>query len=362
MRRLTLDTLHERAALRGGRCLSTVYPNSGAKLLWQCSEGHRWEASSDNIKQGRWCPHCSRRAPLTLEAMQGIAAKRGGRCLSTAYVNSTTKLRWECSKGHQWEATPNNVRNGDRWCPTCFGSNPYTLADMQALASARQGECLSLSYTNVRAKLRWRCSKGHEWAASATSLLSRKSWCPHCAGQTKVGLSKLKALAAAKGGACLAETYLNNRVKCRWRCAFGHEWDARVSHVLAGHWCPYCQDQSGERSCREWLETHFLRPFPKVWPDWLRGSNGRKLQLDGYNDELRLAFEYQGAQHFQYVPWFHATRADFENQVRRDAEKIALCRSQGIDLVVISYQHRPVGAAIKKRLPARLLGVKQDND
>lgn len=40
----------------------------------------------------------------TLEEMRALAAARGGRCLSTEYVNTSTHLLWECANGHQWKA------------------------------------------------------------------------------------------------------------------------------------------------------------------------------------------------------------------------------------------------------------------
>jgi hypothetical protein len=43
---------------------------------------------------------------FTIKDMQGIAEARGGKCLSTEYVNSNTHLEWECSEGHHWETTP----------------------------------------------------------------------------------------------------------------------------------------------------------------------------------------------------------------------------------------------------------------
>jgi hypothetical protein len=54
---------------------------------------------------------------LTIKDMQCIAAKRGGKCLSDKYT-SNTKLLWECAEGHQWEALPSNIKKGT-WCPTC---------------------------------------------------------------------------------------------------------------------------------------------------------------------------------------------------------------------------------------------------
>jgi hypothetical protein len=38
-----------------------------------------------------------------------------------------------------------------------------TITDLQQIAAARNGVCLSPEYTNPEAKLKWRCEKGHVW-------------------------------------------------------------------------------------------------------------------------------------------------------------------------------------------------------
>lgn len=109
------------AAARGGRCLSESYRGVHAKLLWECSKGHRWEAVPPGIAKGSWCPQCAGNAKHTIEEMQGIAEQRGGKCLSDTYKNSQTKLVWQCSEGHQWEAMPMKVMHGT-WCMKCSHS------------------------------------------------------------------------------------------------------------------------------------------------------------------------------------------------------------------------------------------------
>ena len=56
---------------------------------------------------------------LIIEEMQAVAKERGGECLSREYVNSTTKLKWQCAEGHTWMATPGDVKNSGSWCPEC---------------------------------------------------------------------------------------------------------------------------------------------------------------------------------------------------------------------------------------------------
>jgi hypothetical protein len=50
--------------------------------------------------------------------MHQIAEERGGKCLSATYVDSTKDLEWECKEGHQWPATPSNIKAG-KWCKAC---------------------------------------------------------------------------------------------------------------------------------------------------------------------------------------------------------------------------------------------------
>lgn len=57
---------------------------------------------------------------LTIEDMHETAAKRGGEFLSPTYEGVKEKHWWGCEHGHQWKATPNNIRRG-KWCPYCYG-------------------------------------------------------------------------------------------------------------------------------------------------------------------------------------------------------------------------------------------------
>lgn len=121
MKKSNIQDMQALAQTRGGRCLSQVYQDSQYKLLWQCQKGHQWQAVPANITRGQWCPRCAGSLPLTLEDAQNVARDKGGKCLSTSYVNNNTPMLWQCELGHQWEATVNNVTHGTHptWCPEC---------------------------------------------------------------------------------------------------------------------------------------------------------------------------------------------------------------------------------------------------
>jgi hypothetical protein len=61
------------------------------------------------------------------------------------------------------------------------------------------------------------------------------------------------------------------------------------------------------------------------------------LELDCYNDQLRLAVEYNGAQHYKYIPYFHKNKEAFYNQKYRDELKRLRCKELGIVLIDIPY-------------------------
>jgi hypothetical protein len=85
------------------------------------------------------------------------------------------------------------------------------LAEMQEIANVRGGRCLSREYVNTMSKLRWQCAEGHEWTALPNNIKSHGSWCPVCAGVVRGSVNEMRELAASKGGKCLSDAYLDNK-------------------------------------------------------------------------------------------------------------------------------------------------------
>ena len=178
--RKTLDKMHLYAKSNGGRCLSTKYINSSTKLEWQCSKGHAWMATPQILIQKTWCLICSGSSKLTIADMKQWAEKRGGKCLSTKYINNHTKLKWQCSKGHTWMAQPQSIKNHRQWCPTCAGNIKLTIEAMHQIAKNRGGKCLSTKYVNNKTKLKFQCKKNHIWMTTPHQVSVKKRWCPSC--------------------------------------------------------------------------------------------------------------------------------------------------------------------------------------
>lgn len=100
------------------------------------------------------------------------------------------------------------------------------------------------------------------------------------------------------------------------------------------------KESKGETECRRVLQQIFNKPFPKTRPDILNNpvtGGNHNLELDCYNSVLRLAVEYNGVQHYKFVPYFQKNREAFLNQKYRDELKRRMCRDNGITLIEVPY-------------------------
>jgi hypothetical protein len=368
--KLNIVDMRETAAERGGDCLSIVYLNAKAKLTWQCSKGHVWEATPNGIRNGRWCPICGVKKRgdalrLDIQNAKAIADGRGGLCISTEYVDAHAKLTWQCAEGHIWNASYSNTKKG-HWCPVC--SYEYrgdlhrkTIDDIRAIAKEHLGECLSTDgdYKTAHSVLRFHCAVGHVWDATATEVRSG-TWCRVCSNARtheaqRLSIDLVVEKAIKRGGEVLSSEYKNRHSHLIFKCKYGHIWEAPFSSVQRGAWCPICSAGSNETVCRFLFEKLFSTPFPKARPDWLIGPSGARMELDGYAESLHMAFEYNGIQHYQEVEFFSSR--SLEKQRLFDNAKAKSCLEHGSMLIVIPYTIDIYDMERFIRSEAKILGV-----
>lgn len=269
---------------------------------------------------------------LTIEAMREIALARRGTCLSDECGNWDTKLRWRCELGHEWENRAGKIKSG-QWCPTCAGKSPKGMAYLHDLASEKGGQCLSVVYPGMQNLAVWRCKHGHEWKAKPNNV-RYGGWCPYCLGKYQT-IDNMRQLAHSRGGECLSDEYLGQAKKLVWRCSDNHVWKAVPNAIKNGGWCPHCRVNYGEEICRIYFEEIFGKSFPKSKPKFLATGLRAVMELDGFCEDLKLAFEHHGEQHYRWVPRFQSSENDFFEQQRRDAAKVELCRVAGVTLIEI---------------------------
>lgn len=122
------------------------------------------------------------------------------------------------------------------------------------------------------------------------------------------------------------------------------------------------KDSKGELECRRVLQQIFNKPFNKARPDFLRNpvtGGNFNLELDCFNPELKLACEYQGRQHYEYLPFFHRNKDAFLNSKYRDDMKRRICKEKGITLIEVPYiiNEEDIEEYLKKELIKNGYGV-----
>lgn len=213
----------------------------------------------------------------------------------------------------------------------------YTIEDMKNLAKERNGDCLSEKYTNPMTKLLWKCHTcNHEWNTKPRLIIDG-SWCPKCvykrkSEQYRTPIEEIEKIAKDRGGSCTItyRTKSKPHYNIEWQCASGHKWISQLHKVKSGSWCKRCLRNFTEEKCRYILENLTGKTF-----------NPSKMGIslfvfDGYSDELKLAFEYNGEQHYHYVP--HLQRGvSLKQRQAHDKEKETLCQIHNLKLIVIPY-------------------------
>ena len=165
IREYTIDDMKFIAKKNGGDCLSDKYVNNYTKLKWTCSKNHVWESIPSQIIKGSWCSECLGKKKFTINTFREIAQKNGGECLSSKFVNVKTKLLIRCNKGHEWEPIGETLLRGN-WCPYCSGRvSNRTIEDFKKIAIKKNGKCLSTKFINQKTKLKYQCERGHEFEA-----------------------------------------------------------------------------------------------------------------------------------------------------------------------------------------------------
>jgi len=88
----------------------------------------------------------------------------------------------------------------------------------------------------------------------------------------------------------------------------------------------------GEQLVRKAFNHHFNKVFYKIKPDWLRNpKTGLRLELDGYNEELKIAFEVNGGHHYSTI------HQDVNIIKEKDLYKEKICKNRRIKLYVFKY-------------------------
>jgi len=239
------EDYHALAAQRGMKWHGPYVGKVVSPITWECAKGHRFEMPFYQLERvGYGCPRCSCVQP---EEYHALAAKRGFVWLGPEVRTTLVKTWWQCSEGHKWEATYNALKG----CPTCWFSRlskevRHPEEDYHRVARERGLVWLGTEVPTVSELTEWACGNGHKFSMSYRSILRSKKcyacWLNEWGEQRRIKSEQYHTTAKARGLVWLGPEVSKTRLNTWWECANGHKWFTSYNSVLKGANCPECQD------------------------------------------------------------------------------------------------------------------------
>ena len=233
---------------------TSISKGTKKSFKWTCSSGHIYQAVVSNRIAGHGCPYCSGNKVLAgfndlATTNPDLASELRSHDPRTISKGSHTRMKWECSKGHIFENTPNARTNNGQNCQFCSGKQ--VLKGFNDLGTTNPNLASELVDANPEQISRgsgksvtWRCELGHEYSMSVNER-SRNRGCPICAGKRVLaGFNDLQTshpeLAKELIGTDPKSVSKGSGKKLRWRCELGHEYTSAVASRTFGRGCPIC--------------------------------------------------------------------------------------------------------------------------
>jgi len=151
---------------------------------------------------------------------------------------------------------------------------------------------------------------------------------------SKFNLSDAKEIALFFGGKVISKNITSVSQKIIWKCKDGHRFlRAPLRMKVKNNFCNKCSSfYLGEEIARSIMEKLTKKEFPKIRHKKILSDLGNPMEIDGYNDELKIGFEHQGKHHFEkesYVgkKWGFNTKT-------KDLSKLNQSKKIGIKLII----------------------------
>ena len=165
---------------------------------------------------------------------------------------------------------------------------------------------------------------------------SRGDWCKKCSGYLKKTGRDYHDIAIIYGGQWVGTKIpKNNKEDTQWVCAQGHKFDNDYNNIQQYNcFCRYCKKPfMGQMVTKLYLEGLTGLNFQTSRPKFLTYENGSPLELDGYNKEAAIAFEYNGIEHYEKSA--RQSQEAFEKLQKRDTWKYQKVMENNIKLLII---------------------------
>lgn len=339
-------------------------------LSCQCLKcRYEWVSQWYRIERGKGCPRCLGRVKWTTgEIKAKLRLISPTISIIGEYTGAFDPLKCRCRRCRlEWSPTWTNLQKG-QGCPRCFRkSQRFTISGIKSKLKELNPDLVIVGkYKEAFDQLKIKCRKcQHQWTTTWNTLSRIKRYddrtgCPQCGLNRCIQKSSLtheevaRRLKRLNPNVKLLDRYQQRSLPLKCYCRkCGSSWKRTWYYITQTNGkCPSCCPimHHSEAKVRKIIERLTGWGFPKCYPTFLKGHNGGSLELDGYNEEHKVAFEYQGLQHYRLCYWNRFDPQKLREQKRRDWRKKYQCWYHGIKLIRVPYWVEDVESFITGKL------------
>ncbi len=271
----------------------------------------------------------------TIKSVKNIFEKEGYILLSTEYINNKQKLEVLCPEGHLWKIGLKGFHICGYRCSKCKRKRKYTLEEAQQIFKNRGYTLVSKEYVGVGEKLTTICPNEHIYVATLGAFLNKGNGCKICNGTQPWKRKDAEEFLREWGYELVSDVWKTTKSWIELRCPLGHLYKTKLTLFKnQGLRCKICNINVQEENIRSIFEEITGKKFNKIKPLWLKNpKTGKNLELDGFCEELMIAFEYDGVLHYKPIHGKKVLKA----QKNRDKIKDRLCNKYSVKLIRIPY-------------------------
>lgn len=281
------------------------------------------------------------------------------------YEGSTKKVIITCKIHGDFEQKASSHLEG-HGCKQCrIDNKKHNVNDFITKAKLIHNDKFNYSqvvYKNAKSKVEIECPKHGIFEQEANSHLQGKG-CPSCKYSNFANVIKhskeyvIREANKKHNGVYNYNKlkYVNNRTKFCIICKeHGEFWQDYEHHVDRGQGCPSCGGSKGEKLIELWLTDNKIRFKSQYHINVHKvARNSNKVIIDFFvlHNGKQYFIEYDGIQHFEYVPHFHKGGViDFEKQQRRDSVLNDFCEIHKNKVILIRFDYKQKDDEILNKL------------
>lgn len=336
--RLTIEDYINSGKDKGFKLISKEIPKEKAYyqyITWMCLKCKKITKLNIHLvkhKKLKYCKDCNKKNDLIImknRIKKLVSSKNAKIPKSYKYINSKQPIPITLKCGHKWNPHWNYLQHGYWLCPICNKIK----SDNNYKNYAKNHDWKVINITRKKILLNLKCGHAYDvWKDNIKRI--KKINCRKCEMQKFE--KKIYQIVKRRGGKILSKWkgFKSGKTPIPIQCNCGRIWNSNWFTLNNDHWCPNCFSGKNEKECCKIMEEYFKVSFPRIRPKWLNG-----LELDGYNEKLKIAFEYQGEYHYKNAHFYNNKKAEIHlvKIKNRDKRKKEICKKLGIKLIIIPY-------------------------